>query len=311
VARLVDWLIVLILSAPLWAFTVVHLKDKAVEDAASLAGTSAWHLMFGRRWSIGGEVAAELSKFWAYATLFVGITVLGQVLLAAVYEVLLSMMWGRTFGKAAFSLAVVRSDGAPLGAKQFVLRAALTIVLPGTGWALILAGAVWLSVWLMLLGLVLVVLSAVECLLLRGSTCWHDRRTRTSVVLSSTQRQVYGVGQSGFPQTHGVDQWGFPQAYGVDQPRLPQTYDAGQSGFPQTYDVGQSGFPQTYDTDQWGFPQDGSLTPQPYQTPQRQQAISGAQQRYQQVRDSELATRAIAHGKRLGEKLKRRWPGHR
>src|SRR5215470_9308573 len=140
-ARLVDWLIVLVLSAPVWAFTVAHLKSKALEDAVSLAQAGAWHAVSGRWGSVGGEVTSELSSFWAYATLFVGITVLVQ---------------------AVFSLAVIGPDRSLPGTRQSVLRAALTIVLPGTGWALILAGAVWLRVSLMLIGLVLVVLSAVE-----------------------------------------------------------------------------------------------------------------------------------------------------
>jgi RDD family len=245
---------VLILSAPLWALTVVHLKRTAVEDAASIAGASAWHLLFGRGEPIGGEVTAELSKFWAYATLLVGVTVLGQVLLMAVYDVLLNVLWGRTLGKAAFSLAVIGSDGSRPGAEQSVLRAALTIVLPGTGWALFLAGAVWLSVSLMLLGLALVVLSVVECLLLRESTCWHDRRTHTFVVPSSLYPQLYATGQQAFTQGR-------------------------------------------------------SLARQAYQAPQTQQAILGAQQRYQQVLDSDAAARAIELGKQLDENLKWRRPG--
>jgi len=278
---------VLVLSAPVWAFTVAHLKSKALEDAVSLAQAGAWHAVSGRWGSVGGEVTSELSSFWAYATLFVGITVLVQVLLVAVYDVLLNVMWGRTLGKAVFSLAVIGPDRSLPGTRQSVLRAALTIVLPGTGWALILAGAVWLRVSLMLIGLVLVVLSAVECLLLRDSTCWHDRRTRTYVVLSSAPRPVYDAGRQALPQNH----------------------DTGQSAFPPVYDADQSGFPQMYGAGQQAFTQGGSLAPQDYQAPQTRQAVSGVQQRFQQVRDSAAAARAIEHGKRLGEKLKRRRHG--
>ncbi len=130
------------------------------------------------------------------------------VALAALYDVALLRL--NTLGKALTGLRVV-GPACGLKGRKVLARALVTTVLPGAGVALVLtglgwrepalpAGLGWQQPWIMagehlgtgqtgwlgplllLGGLTLVALSAVECLDLRGTRTWHDRKAGTAVV---------------------------------------------------------------------------------------------------------------------------------
>lgn len=80
------------------------------------------------------------------------------------------------------SLVVVPADGSRrIRLGQAAKRTTFTVLLPAVGWVASTFGLLRLSIPLLLLGLVLLLLSVVECLSLRGPTCWHDRRSGTVV----------------------------------------------------------------------------------------------------------------------------------
>lgn len=103
------------------------------------------------------------------------------VAVAALYEALLVRWCGRTLGKALLGMAVV-GPAAGLSFVPALARAALTTILPGAGCALVAAGVVWREPLPAIAGAVLLLLSVVECLDLRGTRTWHDRRAGTAVV---------------------------------------------------------------------------------------------------------------------------------
>ncbi|MET9632721.1 hypothetical protein ABZX92_35230 [Lentzea sp. NPDC006480] len=130
------------------------------------------------------------------------------VLCAVFYDALL-LRWN-TLGKALVGLRVV-GPASGLGLSRVLARTLITTALPGAGAVLVLTGlgwrepalmaglgwqqpwvvigehvgvgsAGWLASLLLVGGLVLLVLSAVESLDLRGTRTWHDRRAGTAVV---------------------------------------------------------------------------------------------------------------------------------
>ncbi|MFI6099999.1 hypothetical protein ACIA8G_31000 [Lentzea sp. NPDC051213] len=130
------------------------------------------------------------------------------VLCAVVYDALL-LRWN-TLGKALTGLRVV-GPASGLSLRRGLARTLITTALPGAGAVLVLAGmgwrepalmaglgwqqpwvvigehlavssAGWVASSLLVGGLVLLVLSAVESLDLRGTRTWHDRRAGTAVV---------------------------------------------------------------------------------------------------------------------------------
>ena len=130
------------------------------------------------------------------------------VALAAVYDAALVRL--TTLGKALTGLRVV-GPASGLRSRKALVRALVTTALPGAGVALALAGlgwrepalpaglgwqqpwvvageglgtgqVGWLGPLLLAGGLALLALSAVECLDLRGTRTWHDRKAGTAVV---------------------------------------------------------------------------------------------------------------------------------
>jgi hypothetical protein len=130
------------------------------------------------------------------------------VLCATVYDALL-LRWN-TLGKALTGLRVV-GPASGLRLRRALARTLVTTALPGAGGVLVLAGlgwrepalmaglgwqqpwvvigkhlavgsAGWLASLLLVVGLVLLVLSAVESLDLRGTRTWHDRKAGTAVI---------------------------------------------------------------------------------------------------------------------------------
>ena len=130
------------------------------------------------------------------------------VLSATVYDALL-LHWN-TLGKALTGLRVV-GPASGLRLRRALARTLITTALPGAGAVLVLAGlgwrspalmaglgwqqpwvvigehlamgsAGWLASLLLVVGLVLLVLSAVESLDLRGTRTWHDRKADTAVI---------------------------------------------------------------------------------------------------------------------------------
>ena len=126
------------------------------------------------------------------------------VLSAVVYDALL-LRWN-TLGKALTGLRVV-GPASGLSHRRVLARTLITTALPGAGAVLVLTGLGWrepalmaslgwqqpwvvigehltvgLASLLLVGGLVMLVLSAVESLDLRGTRTWHDRKAGTAVV---------------------------------------------------------------------------------------------------------------------------------
>ncbi|GGM95628.1 hypothetical protein GCM10011609_36530 [Lentzea pudingi] len=127
------------------------------------------------------------------------------VLCAAVYDALLLRL--NTLGKALTGLRVV-GPASGLSLRRVLARTLVTTALPGVGVVLVLtglgwrepalmAGLGWQQPWvvvgehigaasagsfLLVGGFVLLVLSVVEALDLRGTRTWHDRKAGTAVV---------------------------------------------------------------------------------------------------------------------------------
>ncbi|RDI25530.1 RDD family protein [Lentzea flaviverrucosa] len=130
------------------------------------------------------------------------------VLCAAVYDALLLRL--NTLGKVLTGLRVV-GPASGLSLRRALARTLVTTALPGAGVVLVLTGlgwrepalmaglgwqqpwvvigehvgpgsAGWLSSLLLVGGFVLLVLSVVEALDLRGTRTWHDRKAGTAVV---------------------------------------------------------------------------------------------------------------------------------
>ncbi|USX52390.1 hypothetical protein [Lentzea sp. HUAS12] len=130
------------------------------------------------------------------------------VLCAAVYDFLLLRL--NTLGKALTGLRVV-GPASGLSLRRALTRTLITTALPGTGVVLVLTGlgwrepalmaglgwqqpwvvigehvamgsAGWLGSLLLVGGFVLLSLSVVEALDLRGTRTWHDRKAGTAVV---------------------------------------------------------------------------------------------------------------------------------
>ncbi len=124
-----------------------------------------------------------------------------QLVLVAAYDCLLHAFIGRTLGKAIAGVTVLRAapagqDRVPqrLGLALAARRTALTVLLPGVGWLLLLWATISLSLLPALLGVVVLLVSVIECANLRraplGQTCWHDRRCGTIVVRLSWAQQL-------------------------------------------------------------------------------------------------------------------------
>ncbi|MBB5958199.1 hypothetical protein FHS29_004807 [Saccharothrix tamanrassetensis] len=182
VARLLDWLLVLVLTSPLWALALGHVKHSAALSAASVADDSVLGV-FSARWDDAGDsAAAGLSEVWGDVTLSVVAVMVAQVLAVALYDFVAHAWFGRTVGKVVTSLSVVSVDGTRrVRPARALARSVLTVLLPGAGWVALLVGALRLDVVWVLVGVVLLAVSFIECLALRGPSCWHDRRTRTVV----------------------------------------------------------------------------------------------------------------------------------
>ncbi|MGW4111355.1 RDD family protein [Actinosynnema sp. NPDC004786] len=181
-ARLVDWVLVLAVTSPVWLLTLGHVKHSAALETASVAGDGVTGLLSLRFGDMGDSASSGLAEVWGTVTSSVAATVLAQVLVVAAYDVGMHVWFGRTVGKVVTSLVVVPvGGGRRMRFGQAVKRTAFTVLLPALAWVAWIVGLLRLDVPLLLLGFVLVVLSVVECLSLRGPTCWHDRRSRTVV----------------------------------------------------------------------------------------------------------------------------------
>ncbi|KZB86045.1 RDD family protein [Amycolatopsis regifaucium] len=179
------WLV----TSPLWFLTAQQIQTEATKHGFTLAGKGLFKAVFGEWGGLGDAAGDEAADLWSDVVLLIALTLTVQVLLILVYEVLLVRAWGRTLGKAAFTLTVRRADGGRLTLGQICARSALTVLVPGIGWVLLIAAILQFSVLLGLAGTALLIFSAVECGLLRmspdGKTSWHDRKTG-SVVVSKT-----------------------------------------------------------------------------------------------------------------------------
>jgi hypothetical protein len=181
-ARLVDWVLVLAVTSPLWLVTVGHVKHQAAMETAEAAGGGMSGLLTLQWGDVGDSATSGLSDVWGDVTFAVAATIVAQVLLVALYDVVAHAWLGRTVGKAITSLVVVPADGSRrMRLGQAAKRTAITVLLPALAWVALIYGSLRLSIPLLLLGIALLLLSVVECLSLRGPTCWHDRRSGTVV----------------------------------------------------------------------------------------------------------------------------------
>lgn len=181
-ARLVDWVLVLAVTSPLWLLTVGFIKHEAASETAEAAGYGMAGLLTAQWGDVGDSATSGLSEIWGEVTLAVAVTIIAQVLVVALYDVVAHAWLGRTLGKAITSLVVVPADGSRrLRLGKAVKRTAITVLLPALAWVALIYGLLQLSIPLLLLGIALLLLSVAECLSLRGPTCWHDRRSGTVV----------------------------------------------------------------------------------------------------------------------------------
>ncbi|MEV6906158.1 RDD family protein [Amycolatopsis sp. NPDC051071] len=193
-ARWIDWLVPWLVTAPLWFLTAEKIQTDAGKHGFTLAGKGLFKAAFGEWGALGDTAGDEVGDLWGDIVALIALTLAVQVLLIMVYEVILVRSWGRTLGKAAFALTVRRTDGARLTVGQACARTALTVLVPGLGWVLLIAAILQLSVLLALAGIALLIFSAVECGMVRtspdGKTCWHDRRTGSVVVPNTWTDQL-------------------------------------------------------------------------------------------------------------------------
>ncbi|MFK0250835.1 RDD family protein [Amycolatopsis azurea] len=193
-ARWIDWLVPWLVTSPLWFLTAEKIQTEATKHGFTLAGKGIFKSVFGDWGALGDAASDEAGELWSDIVFYIALTLAVQVLLIMAYEVLLTRLWGRTLGKAAFALTVRGADGGRLSFGRICARTAITVLVPGLGWVLLIAAVLNLSVLLMLAGVALLIFSAVECSVLRmspaGKTSWHDRRTGSVVVPKTWTEQL-------------------------------------------------------------------------------------------------------------------------
>jgi hypothetical protein len=204
-ARWIDWLLPWLIGSPLW-FPAGHLiQSGAGEQAALLTRDGALDAVFGKWGDLDDVGLAALSGYWGTIVLIVGCTLTLQVLLVAAYEVAFVHWFGRTPGKMAFALTVIRAGtgaagGARLSLAATARRTAIAVVLPGLAWVVLILALLDLSFLWTALGVLLLAGSVADCLALRtapeGRTCWHDRRTGSVVVPVTWVQQLRQVQDS-------------------------------------------------------------------------------------------------------------------
>jgi hypothetical protein len=132
-ARGIDWVVAGSASAVLlWPMAWDGARGLLTNDATNLAGAMA----FGRGSGLRASAEGVLTDGIAQARQILILTLLGQVLLVAVYEWVLTAAIGTTAGKALLGLGVrIRSmDGHPTAVRERVARLgvrSLLAVLPG------------------------------------------------------------------------------------------------------------------------------------------------------------------------------------
>ncbi|GAA3873708.1 hypothetical protein GCM10022243_43580 [Saccharothrix violaceirubra] len=182
IARLVDWALILVITSPLWVVAVGHVKHSAAFAAVSTTGSGVLEVVALRWDEAGDQATAGLSEVWDAIVLSVAGAAVAQVVLVALYDFAAHALFGRTVGKAVTSLVLTPVDGSRrVRATRALARASITVLLPGLGWVALIVAVLRLDVLIGLVGVALLVLSTVECLSLRGPSCWHDRRTGTTV----------------------------------------------------------------------------------------------------------------------------------
>jgi len=206
VARLIDWVLPWSVSAALWTFTVDHVKWIVSMRATGLAGTGFLDLLLGRWGTLGADAEAALAGVWSEVVLWVALTLTVQVMVVAVYDVLSHAWFGRTVGKMVALIKVVPSDGERrrVGWARLLLRALITVMLPGMAWVLLIVAVLRFDVILFLLGIAALAASVAECLVLRsgefGRTCWHDRVCGSAVVPQQWMARLRNVDMTGVAQ---------------------------------------------------------------------------------------------------------------
>jgi len=174
IARLVDWLLVLVVTSPVWVVAVGHLKHSAAFTATSFADDGVLGALSLRWGDVGDSAYAGASEVWGSVSSTVIATAAVQVSAVALYDFVAHAWLGRTLGKALVSLSVEPVDGARrVRPGRALVRSALTVLLPGAGWVVLIAAVLRLDFLLALLGVALLALSLAECLSLRGRLPWR------------------------------------------------------------------------------------------------------------------------------------------
>jgi hypothetical protein len=182
-ARFIDWLLVGTLAALVcWPIT-----SHVLVDAAERRGTSfAWDVVNG-----SSDLSGSAAEFVDYARTIILLTLIGQVLIVAVYEWLGLAFTGTTVGKAILGIQVVArdADGTPVPRGRRLarlgVRSALVVLPGGLGVSFFAVAVIGVgSGWV--LGIVCLAWALADCLVTRptpdGRQCLHDRAGTTVVV---------------------------------------------------------------------------------------------------------------------------------
>jgi hypothetical protein len=205
-ARLIDWLLTIAITLPIWLASAHYLHERAISVAYRFGEESLSQLLIGGWTGLDDELTAAASQLWQTVIWVVVLTLLAQLAVAVLYDWLFHAIWGRTLGKLMLGIEVRaydRDTQQPLEHRPrpgiALLRAALSVLLPGLAWVLILSAAVSLHLGVALLGLPLLATSVIESALLRrhglSQTCGHDRWTGTVVMRRDWRHQVQAARQ--------------------------------------------------------------------------------------------------------------------
>src|SRR3712207_3674684 len=86
-ARLVDWVLVLAVTSPVWLLKLGHVQHSAALETASVAGDGVTGLLSLELGDIGDSASSGVAEVWGTVTFSIAATVLAQVLVVAVYDV--------------------------------------------------------------------------------------------------------------------------------------------------------------------------------------------------------------------------------
>ncbi len=306
-ARLLDWFLMLGISLPLWYVSGDYLRNRAQSAAVELGEKSVPELLLSGWDAVNDDLLTAAAEFWSTVVWVAVATFAGQLLLVALYDWLLHAFLGRTVGKIAAGITVLRIgatgdqlEPGRLGLARAAGRTALTVLLPGLGWLLLLWATISLSLLPALLGVLVLLASVIECASLRqlssGQTCWHDRRSGTMVARLSWARQLQQVAELQRRATAGAQHlarqaWQAP----ATQKTIEQSTAAAQRAW------------QAQRTQQ-AVAQTRATAQRAWESEVAQAAVQRAREGAERIRDAQATRQALDKGKNLTQQLRNsRW----